>query len=323
MPEAPALRVLFFGTPRFALPSLRALCASRHQVVGVVSQPDRPRGRGRKLEPTPAHAEAERLSLPLLQPERVGETAALAWMRERAPDLGCVVAFGQFLPRQVRELPQHGLINAHASLLPRYRGAAPVAHALLAGEERTGVTIIRIEKEMDAGDWCARSELEIEPGENAGSLEERLATLAGPLLAESVDRIAGGLARFVPQNPAEASSAPKLTRGFGELDWTASVSAVLLRIRAATPRPGVRVRLREAGLEFRILEARQFGGPAPDPRPRAALGHPGTGASALLLGALDGWVEVLRLQVAGRRPTTAAEFLRGARLSETEEIEAK
>lgn len=323
MPDPPALRVLFFGTPEFALPSLRALCASRHQVVGVVSQPDRPRGRGHRLEPTPVRAEAERRSLPVLQPERVGDAAALGWMRARAPDLGCVVAFGQFLPRPVRELPQHGLINAHASLLPRYRGAAPVAHALLGGEQRTGVTIMRIEKAMDAGDRCARRELEIEAGESAGSLEERLAELAGPLLAESVDRIAEGTAVFVPQDPAEASYAPKLTRAFGELDWSAPVEAVLLRIRAATPRPGARARLRGAGLDFRILKARRFAGPAPDLRPGAVLGHPGTPDPALLVGALDGWVEVLRLQVAGRRPTAAAAFLRGARLSENEEIEAR
>ena len=323
MPEAPAMRLLFFGTPEFAVPSLRELCESRHELVGVVSQPDRPRGRGRRLEPTPVRSEAERRKLPLLQPERVGDAAAQAWMRERRPDLGCVVAFGQFLPRAVRELPTRGLINAHASLLPRYRGAAPIEHALLAGEERTGVTIMRIEKEMDAGDCCARRELEIGPADHAGTLTERLAELAGPLLVEAVDQIATGTAIFVPQSPDEVSFAPKLTRDFGAIEWNTTVERVLLRVRAATPRPGARVGLRRAGLEFRILEARHFSAPAPAPDPVAVREHPSKQAPALLVGALDGWVEVLRLQVAGRRATTAAEFLRGARLSENEEVETQ
>jgi len=158
-----ALRLVFFGTPEFAVPSLRALAASAHDVVGVVSQPDRPRGRGRELQATATHAVADELGVPLLQPERVGDAEVLEWLGALSPDLGIVVAFGQFIPKKVRELPAHGLINGHASLLPRHRGAAPIQHAILSGDQKTGVTVMRVEREMDAGDWCAMRELDIRP----------------------------------------------------------------------------------------------------------------------------------------------------------------
>lgn len=311
-----ALRLLFFGTPEFAAPSLRALAASRHRVVGAVSQPDRPRGRGRKLAPTPVRLEAERLGLPVLQPEKVGEPAALDWMREREPDLGCVVAFGQFIPKSVRELPPRGLINAHASLLPRYRGAAPVQHAILAGEVRTGVTIMRIVREMDAGDWCLKSELEIGPEETAGELAERLAELAAATLVEAVDRIAAGTAEFHAQDPAGVTFAPKVDRDFARVDWREPAEQVLRRIRAATPSPGVDVKLRRSGRQFRIQRAgldSEF--PAPE-RP-GRVRHDGT---QLWVAAGDAWISIRRLQVPGRRPVDAADFLRGARIPEDEEV---
>lgn len=310
------LRLLFFGTPEFAVPSLEALSESRHAVVGAVSQPDRPRGRGRRLDPTPVRRAAEARSLPLLQPERVGEPGAVEWMRELRPDLGCVVAFGQFLPKQVREVAPHGLVNAHASLLPAYRGAAPIPHAILAGETRTGVTIIRVAREMDAGDWCAMRELEIAPAETAGELEDRLAELAAALLVEAVERIASGTAEFRPQDHARATLAPKLDRSFGELDWGEPVERVLRRIRAATPRPGADVALRESGRRFRILRAALAAAPGVRARPGAVRQE----GSRLVIGALDGWIAVLRLQAPGRRPVEAAEFLRGARLPENEEV---
>jgi methionyl-tRNA formyltransferase len=310
------LRLVFLGTPEFAVPSLLALARGPHPVVGAISQPDRPRGRGQKVEPTAVRAAAERLGIPVLQPEKVGEPAALEWLRVLAPDLGVVVAFGQFIPRRVRELPRLGMINAHASLLPRWRGAAPIEHALLSGDTQSGVTIIRVAQEMDAGDWCLRRETPIGPDETAGALAERLSALAADALVEAVGEIAAATARFQPQAAAGVTLAPKVGRELGALDWSQPAAAVLRRIRAATPRPGADVRLRRSRAAFRILEAELAGDLPAGVRPRAVRAE----RDRLLVAALDGWISVRRLQVHGRRPVRVGEFLRGARLAADEEV---
>lgn len=315
MASAASLRVIFFGTPDFALPTLRALSASQHRVVGVVSQPDRPRGRGRKLEATPVKLEALERGFPLLQPAKVGSPDACDWMQALAPDLGVVVAFGQFIPRPVRELPGSGLVNGHGSLLPRHRGAAPVQHAILAGDRVSGVTVIRVAREMDAGDWCLKRELEIGPAETSGQLSARIAELAADALVEAVDRIAAGSAEFRPQDEAGVTQAPKLGRDFGRLDWSEPRELLLRRIRAATPWPGADVGLRLAKRRFRILEA------APAEAQAASAGRVNAAEGRLRISGVDGWIEVRRLQAPGRRPVTAAEFLRGARIPEDEQVE--
>ncbi len=310
-----ALKLVFFGTPEFAVPSLVALGESRHPVVGVVSQPERPRGRGRSLEPTPVGAEARRRDLPLLQPDRVGSPEALDWLRSIAPDLGVVVAFGQFIPRAVRELPRLQLINAHASLLPRWRGAAPIPHAILAGDPRTGISVMRVEREMDAGDVCLVRETEIGAEETAGELSERLATLAAEALLGAVDALAAGRARFVPQAREHATLAPKLSKEFGKIDWTQPRDEILRRIRAATPWPGVDLALKRSGARVRLLDVRAAeGAPGPVRRVDASDGR-------LRVAAVDGWIEGFRLQAPGKRPVDAAEYLRGARVPEDEEVD--
>ncbi len=310
------MRIVFLGTPEFAVPSLEALAQGPHPVVGAISQPDRPRGRGLKLEATPVRAAAERLGIPVLQPEKVGEPAAVEWLRGLEPELGVVVAFGQFIPRRLRELPRLGMINAHASLLPRWRGAAPIEHALLSGDTQSGVTIIRVAQQMDAGEWCLRRETAIGPDETAGALAERLSVLAAEALVEAVGAIAAGTARFQPQPAEGVTLAPKVGRELGVLDWSEPAASVLRRVRAATPRPGADVRLRRSRAVFRILEA-ELAGEQPAPgRPRAVRAE----RNRLLVAALDGWISVRRLQVHGRRPVRADEFLRGARLAADEEV---
>ncbi len=315
MSKLPGLRLLFFGTPEFAVPSLRVLAESRHDVVGVISQPDRPRGRGRKLEPTPVRVEAERREIPVLQAEMVGEPEAVTWMREQAPDLGCVVAFGQFISRSVRDLPQHGLINAHASLLPRHRGAAPIQHAILCGDEHTGISVMRLEREMDAGDVCLVCETRIGAEETAGELSERLAALAAKAMAAAIERIALGRAEWKPQDPAAVTLAPKLERDFGHIDWSESREQVLRRIRTATPSPGADAVLLKSGARLRILAARAWEvkeSTAPPGRIRVEDGRLGVAAA-------DGWIELVRVQKAGGKPLEAAAYLRGAKLPAGEE----
>jgi len=304
------LRLLFFGTPEYAVPSLRALAP---RVVGVLSQPDRPRGRGRRVTATPVHAAADALGIPVLQPEKVGTEEALAWMRAREPDLGVVVAFGQFIPKKVRELPPHGLINGHGSLLPKYRGAAPIPWAILCGETRTGITVMRVEREMDAGDWCLMRETDIGPEETAGELSERMSALCAEALVEAVDAIEAGTAVFRPQDHAEATLAPKLDRSFAQVDWSRPVDEVLRRIRASTPWPGVDVELSPSGRRLRLLGVRHGGSGEPRPGMVWLDGR-------FSIGARGGWVEVTRVQVPGKRAVPVGDFLRGAKLVPNERV---
>jgi methionyl-tRNA formyltransferase len=312
------LRLLYFGTPEFAVPGLRALSASGHALVGVVSQPDRPRGRGRVLEPTPVKQAAHELGAPVLQPERVGDVGALDWMRARDPELGVVVAFGQFIPKSVRELPRLGLVNAHASLLPRWRGAAPIEWAIDAGDARTGVSVMRVVKEMDAGAVCLTRETAIGAEETAGELSERVSQLAGEALVEAVDALAAGRARFVEQDPAGVTLAPKLDRGFAKLDFRQPAERLLRRIRAATPRPGVDIELTRAAKRLRIVRARL----GPTHGGSARPGRVTVDAGKLLLAAGDAWLELVEIQLAGKRALRADELLRGFRVPDAEEAHA-
>jgi methionyl-tRNA formyltransferase len=285
---------------------------------GVISQPDRPRGRGRRLEPTPVKRAAQELGLELLQAERVNDPEALAWMAARAPELGVVVAFGQFIGKAARELPRHGLINAHASLLPRWRGAAPIEWAIAAGDARTGISIMRIAREMDAGDVCLQRALDIGRDETAGELAARLAPLAAEALLEAVGQIAAATAVFRPQDPAAATEAPRLERDFARLDWSQPLERLYARIRAATPRPGADVRLARAQRTLRIVACRPWTGSEAPASPGSVV----VDGQRLRIAAADGWLEILQLQPEGRERLGTAEFLRGARLSAGERVAA-
>ena len=310
------MRILYFGTPEFAVPALRALAASGQQLVGVVSQPDRPRGRGRTLEDTPVKTAATALGVDVLQPEKVGDEAALAWMRAREPELGVVVAFGQFIPKSVRELPRLGLINGHASLLPRWRGAAPIEWAIDAGDARTGVSVMRVVKEMDAGDVCLTRETPIGAGRDRGRAHRApVASSPARRWSRRSRRSRQGRARFVPQDPGAVTLAPKLDRGFAKLDFTLPAERLLRRIRAATPRPGVDIELVRAAKRMRIVRARLS-------TPHGGSARPGAlrvDAGRLLLAAGDAWLELSEIQIAGKRPMRADELLRGFRVPDAEE----
>jgi methionyl-tRNA formyltransferase len=292
------------------VPTLERLLAGPHAVVAVVSQPDRPRGRGRRREPSPVAKVALRKGIALLRPERVGDPEVLRELRAQRPDLGVVVAFGQFLPRAVRELPRLGyLINGHASLLPRYRGGAPVARAILAGETRTGISVMRVEREMDAGPVALRAELEIGPEEDAGHLSARLAELCAQAVARAVDEIAEGRAVWTEQDPAAATFAPKLAPDEARLDWREPAAALVRRVRALAPTPGAWTTLDAERL--RVLAARAEPGPVAE-APGTVRRAPRSGGAPLLRVATgEGWVVPLRVQRAGGRAMELAAFLRG------------
>jgi len=288
------------------VPTLERLAAGPHRVVAAVSQPDRPRGRGRRPSPSPVAAAAERASVPALRTEQVGDARFVEALRELAPDLGIVVAFGQFLPRRVRELPRVGyLINAHASLLPRHRGAAPIAHAILAGDRATGISVMRVEREMDAGPVALVRRTPIGADETAGELGERLAALAADAIAEAVEQIAAARVRWTPQDEAQATLAPKLGPGDAVLDWSGSAEALVRRVRALAPRPGAFTTC--AGERLRILRATALPGPVD-----AAPGTVRIGGRAVLRVACgSGWLAPVLLQRAGGNPVDAASFQRG------------
>ena len=272
----------------------------------MVSQPDRRRGRGGHASPSPISQRALAAGLALLRPERVAEPEAIQALRERTPDLGVVVAFGQFLPKSVRELPSLGYcINAHASLLPRYRGAAPVARALLAGERETGVSVMRVERGMDTGPVALVRVLPIGEDEDRGGLEARLAALAAEAIAEAVELAAAGRLRFTPQDDAAASLAPKLEREELRIARSEGAAAVANRVRALAPAPGATTTL--DGEPLRILAARPEPGPGDAAPGRVRIGPDG----ALRVACGDGWLAPLRVQRAGGRAMSLEAFLRG------------
>jgi methionyl-tRNA formyltransferase len=287
------------------VPTLERLLASRHPVVVVVSQPDRRRGRGRKTSPSPISAVAEAAGVPLLRPEHVGDADCVAALEAHPHDLGVVVAFGQFLPKRVREMPRLGyLINAHASLLPRFRGAAPVHHAILAGETKTGISVMRVEKEMDAGAVALARETAIGPDEDVGSLTARLGPIAADVIAEAIEEICAGTVHWIAQDPERASMAPKIDRDDTRLDFADAAESLVRRIRAMAPTPGAVTT--QGGEPLRILSAQTLPGSAEAP---GTVRRDAEGRLRIATG--SGWLVPKIVQRAGGKPLDIDAFLRG------------
>jgi len=226
------------GTPQFAVPSLERLAGGKHPVVAVVTQPDRPAGRGQRLRPSPVKETGQRLGVPILQPDRARSPDFLDQLRTLAPDLVVVVAYGQILPPAVIAVPPLGCINAHASLLPRLRGAAPIQRAILAGDRETGVTVMRINERMDAGDVLTGRRVLIDEHDDSSTLGAKLSELAADLLVEAVDLVADGAAHWTQQDEAAATYAPMVRREETRIDWTRPAVEIERQIRAFRPEPG-------------------------------------------------------------------------------------
>jgi methionyl-tRNA formyltransferase len=298
------LRLGFAGTPEFAVPALEALQASRHTVHAVFTQPDRPAGRGQSVQAGAVKRRALELGLPVHQPQSFKSAEADSLLRDLKLDALVVVAYGQILPARVLDLPALGCFNIHASLLPRWRGAAPIQRALLAGDTTTGVTIMRVEAGLDTGPMLSSRTLEIAPRETAGSLHDRLAMLGAALICEALDAVAAGDAEGRPQPHQGVTYAEKINKAEALIDWTEAAGAIERRVRAFNPWPIAETRLN--GAQLRIWEAELLGTEGMTPPPGTVLA---TSAAGIDVACGRGALRLTRLQLAGRKPLAAAEFL--------------
>ena len=292
------------GTPDFAVPSLNMLMVTQ-EVVGVVTQPDRPAGRGRQMRPSPVKATAEKAGIPVIQPRSLRAEAATEPLRQWAPDIIIVAAFGQILRPHVLDLPPHGCLNVHASLLPRWRGASPIQHALLAGDEATGVTLMRMDAGLDTGPMFVQQAIPIRPGETAASLHDRLAELGASLLGEHLDAVLDGRTDATPQNDERATYAPMIKKENGRIDWTKTGVELDRHVRAMTPWPGAFTTWE--GQLLKVLAVEPVRGWLPSGAPGQVVMM---GETAVVL-AQEGGLALQKVQLAGKRALSMADFLRG------------
>ena len=300
------MKILFMGTPDFAVPSLEALFAAGHEIVGVFTQPDKPKNRGMKLQPPPVKVCALAHEVPVYQPVKMRDGTALEIIQELAPELIVVAAYGRILPQEILDYPKFGCINVHSSLLPKYRGAAPIHWAILNGEKETGVTIMQVALALDAGDIISRCVTPIDPDETVESLHDRLADMGAKLLVETVEAIAGGTATRTPQDEALATYAPMLSRALSPMDWTRPARALHDQVRGLIPWPA-------AVTELNGVRCKVFHTSVLDETTGKA---PGTVLQAdkkgLLIACGEGTVlQINELQADGGKRMKSADYLRG------------
>ncbi len=309
------MKIAFFGTPDFAVPSLGRLVAAGEDVVVAVTQPDRPRGRGQRLQPSPVKVSARDHGIPLLQPERTRAPGFAADLAASGADLGVVVAYGQILPDEVLATPRHGVINVHASLLPRYRGAAPIQRAVIAGERETGITMIRLVREMDAGPMLASASRPIADHETSADIAPALAAMGADLLLDTVRAIAAGRVRERPQDHALATYAPRLDREDGRIDWTRPARTVHDLVRGLYPWPPAFAFLDASRYLIRrtALDAGSAPGGDAAPPPGAVVEARGDRLRVACGG--GSVLSILEIQPEGRRAQSTRDFLAGRRLA--------
>lgn len=299
-------RIIFMGTPRFAVPTLQAL-DQHHQVVGVVTQPDRPAGRGREVVLSPVKAEALARGLPIFQPQTLSVAQAVEHLARWQPDLIVVAAFGQILRASVLDLPPHGCLNIHASLLPAYRGASPIPAAILAGDSITGVTIMRMDEGLDTGPILAQAQCPIEPDDTTASLSAKLAHLGSRVLIDTLPGWLSGEVQARPQDDALATYCSQLVKEDGLLDWTRSATDLDHQVRACDPWPGAYTTWQ--GHRLKVLRARPRPGWQGDGAPGQVVDlEPGVGVVTA-----RGVLELLEVQLAGKKRMAANQFALGQR----------
>jgi len=300
------MRVAFFGTSEFAVPALRALARSAHEVGPVIAAPAQPSGRGRRLVPSPAEQEARALGLAVLTPVNPNDPAFIADLKSRSPNVAVLAAYGCILKPALLAVPSLGFLNIHPSLLPKYRGAAPIQRALLAGEQETGVTVIVLSEQVDAGDILEQEAVPVGPDETAGELSQRLADAGARLALAALIRFAEGKATRTRQDPSLATRAPKITKSERNIDWRDSAQGIHNRIRALSPEPGAVASFRQKRivlLRSRVHSTADGGEPG-----QLLVRH-----SGLVVAAGSGAVEIIELKPEGKRAQTGNDFRNGHR----------
>jgi methionyl-tRNA formyltransferase len=308
------MKAVFLGTPEFAVPTLRALVRAGHEIAGVFTQPDRPKGRGNQLAQPPVKIAAEELGLSVYQPERVRRPESVELLRSLGADIMVVVGYGQIIPQNIIDLPSYGILNVHASLLPKYRGAAPIQWAIANGEQTTGVTIMQIDAGLDTGDMLEKASWEIGADETAPELGARLAPLGADLLVDTIQKIEAGRATREPQKNDEATLAPILKKEDGLIDWNRPAAVIYNRFRGFQPWPGAYTTFR--GQQLSITRAALA-----DSSGRAPAGTLIPEKRRLFVGCGDnGRLEILELQPAGKKRMAADAFLNGLKLARDERL---
>src|SRR5579871_4078879 len=305
------MRLIFLGTPAFAVPTLERIVEAGHQALTVVTQPDRPRGRGQHAAPPPVKEAALRLGLPVYQPERVRRPEAVEYLRGLSAEAMVVVGYGQIIPQSVIDLAPLGIINVHASLLPKYRGAGPIQWALINGETRTGVTTMRIDAGLDTGDMLLKAETAIGAEETAVELSQRLAAMGADLLVQTLEGLARGSIKPEPQNSAEATLAPLLKKEDGIIDWRQPAASIHNRVRGLQPWPGASTAVR--GQKLHIWRARVRSEHAPEPGRFLSIKPP-------VVACGSGALELVEVQMEGRKRMSAADFVNGQRLTDNDQL---
>ena len=297
------MRIVFMGTPEFAVPSLRALCEGGYDVVGVFTQPDRPKGRGNKVVASPVKQFAAEKGIPVFQPQRIRKDG-VEDLKSLSPDLCVTAAFGQILSQEILDIPRIGTINVHASLLPRHRGSAPINWAIMQGDATVGVTTMMTDKGIDTGDMLLKAETPYIPGETAGELTLRLAELGASLLLDTLKQLESGTLERIPQDEARMTYDPMLTKEMGVIDWTQRAADIVNRIHGLNPWPGCSTAV--DGGRLKLLRAEVADG----------AGQPGEIIAAdarqgLVIAAGEGAVRVKELQAPGGKPMSSKDYLRG------------
>ena len=305
------MRIVFIGTGEIGVPTLRALLNSGHELVAVLTQPDKPVGREQQIEASPIKKtlmsgapDGRALAFPVLQPTKIKERQAIEDMRALKPDVIVVVAYGQILPRAVLEIPRLACLNLHASLLPRWRGAAPIQAAIAAGDRETGITVMYMDEGLDTGDILLQRSVAIQPDDTGGSLHDRLAQIAPEALLEALRLLEAGNGWRIPQDNARATYAPKLKREHGQIDWSESAEAIERKIRAYNPWPGAFMKISSQNLKIFSASVVDL-----NDQPGQIL----RSDKDLIVATGKGALSLAEVQLEGRRRMTAAEFLRGHR----------
>lgn len=311
------MRIVFMGTPEFAVPSLEALLKSDDQVVGIVTQPDRPKGRGQVLTPPPIKLLAQREGIPFLQPVKIRVPEFLTALAAWKPDLIAVTAYGRILHSPILTLPPMGCVNVHGSLLPKYRGAAPVQWAVINGEAETGITTMMMDEGMDTGAMLLQESLPIFPEDTSGTLAPRLAALGGSLLVKTIARLKAGTITPQPQNPALATLAPPLKKEDGVIDWATSASNIANRVRGLSPWPGAYTYL--SSERWMVWSATQSPG-KPDIAPGTIIE---VTKQSIQVATGDGVLALREIQPSNSKRLTVAQYLAGHRVSAGQRFDAE